>query len=82
MPPMVTLVDIVGQLEELDVKLVALIEERVRLCNQAGGLDGDQETELFSAWLEESAEKGLDEDKMEKVGRLLAALSRQSLDDE
>ncbi len=79
---MVTLVDIVSQLEKVDMEIIALFEERVRLCNQQGGLDADQETELFSFWLEESGERGLDEDKMDKIGRLVIGLSRQSLTDD
>jgi len=79
---MVTLVDIVGQLEKIDMEIISLLEERVRMCNQEGGLDADQETELFSVWLEESAEKGLDEEKMDKIGRLIIGVSRHSLEDE
>ena len=81
MPPMVTLVDIVEQLEQIDQQIISLLEERVRLSQQGEGLDNNQESDLFSAWLEESADHGLDEEKMDKMGRLIAALSRQVVED-
>jgi chorismate mutase len=75
MPAMMTLTDIQEQLEQIDQQLVKLIDERVRICDSAN-LGTDEEVELLSLLLEESAEKGLDEARMEKVGKLLIALCR------
>lgn len=73
---MAILTDITEQLEKLDEKIIELLTERARLVKSAGGLDGDQELDLLSFWLEEAADAGLDEDKVEKIARLVTALSR------
>lgn len=70
-----TLVDIQEQLEKLDQQIIKLLEERVRICD-GQNLSSDEELELLSLWLEEAAEKGLDEGRMEKIGKLIIALSR------
>ncbi|MCB9807678.1 hypothetical protein H6770_00285 [Candidatus Peribacteria bacterium] len=72
---MMTLVDIQEQLEKLDQQIIKLLEERVRICD-GQNLSSDEELELLSLWLEEAAEKGLDEGRMEKIGKLIIALSR------
>lgn len=74
-PPMMTLVDIQEQLEQIDAQIIKLLEERMHIC--AGqNLSGDEETEILSLWLEEAADKGLDEAKMEKIGKFVIAMSR------
>ncbi|MCA9370677.1 MAG: hypothetical protein KC680_01805 [Candidatus Peregrinibacteria bacterium] len=72
---MMTLVDIQEQLEKLDQQIIKLLEERVRICD-GQNLSSDEELELLSLWLEEAAEKRLDEGRMEKIGKLIIALSR------
>ena len=74
---MMTLVDIKEQLEKLDLQIISLLEERARMC--AGhNLDSDEEMELLSLWLEEAAERGMDEARMEKVGKLTIAIILRS----
>lgn len=75
MPCMMTLTDIQEQLEQIDQELIKLIDERVRICD-GQDLSTDEELELLSLWLEEGAEKGLEEGKVEKIGKLLIALCR------
>lgn len=72
---MMTLVDIKEQLEQLDLQIITLLEERIRVCS-GQNLDADEEMEIVSMWLEEAAERGLDEARMEKVGKLVVAMAR------
>lgn len=72
---MMTLTDIQEQLELIDHQIIKLLEERVHVC--AGQtLSTDEEIEILSLWLEEAADKGLDDDKIEKIGKLVIAISR------
>ena len=74
---MMTLVDIKEQLEQIDQQIINLLEERMHIC--AGqSLDADEEAEILSLWLEEAAEKGLDDGKMEKIGKFVIAMSREN----
>jgi chorismate mutase len=76
---MMTLADIQERLELLDMQIINLLQERSRICTDAGnqgGLDGDQESEILSLWMEEAAERGLDESKMEKMAKLVIGLCR------
>lgn len=76
MPAMMTLVDIQEQIEQLDLQIISLLEERARIC--AGqNLTGDEETEMLSLWLEEAAERGLDDAKMEKIAKFTIAMCRE-----
>ena len=80
MPSMMTATDIIEQLEQIDVQIVKLLEERTRLC--AGrGLDADEEANILSLWLEEAAEQGLDEAKVEKIGKLVILLCRGGVEE-
>lgn len=73
---MMTLVDIKEQLESIDQQIINLLEERVHVC--AGqSIDSDEEAEMLSLWIEESAEKGLDDAKTEKIGKLAIAMCRE-----
>lgn len=72
---MMTLVDIQEQLEKLDQQIIKLLEERVRMCD-GQNLSSDEELDILSMWLEEAAEKGLDEGKMEKISKLVITMSR------
>ena len=72
-----TLVDIKEQLESIDQQIINLLEERMHLC--AGqSLGSDEEVEILSLWLEEAAEKGLDDAKMEKIAKFVIAMSRDT----
>lgn len=74
---MMTLVDIKEQLESLDQQILNLLEERMHVC--AGqNLSADEEVEILSLWLEEAAEKGLDDAKTEKIGKLIIAMCRET----
>ena len=72
---MMTLTDIQEQLEQIDQQIIKLLEERVRMCDSQN-LSSDEELEILSLWLEEAAEKGLDEGKMDKIGKLVITMSR------
>jgi len=74
---MVTLADVQDRLEQLDTQIIALLHERVRICRETGrSLDGDQESELLSLWLEEAADRGMDEWKMERIAKLVLGMGR------
>ena len=74
---MVTLADVQDRLEQLDTQIIALLHERVRICRETGrSLDGDQESELLSLWLEEAADRGIDEWKMERIAKLVLGMGR------
>lgn len=72
---MMTLVDIVEELAKIDGQIINLLEERVRLC-KGQSLNSDDEMEMLSQWLEEAAERGLDDGKMEKIAKLVIMMSR------
>ncbi len=72
---MMTITDITEQLEKLDQEIIKLFAERTHLC--AGQpISINDEMNMLSLWLEEAAEKGLDEGKVEKIAKLVIALSR------
>lgn len=74
---MMTLVDIQEQLEKVDQQIISLLQERAQIC--AGqSLSGEEEADLLSVWLEEAADRGLDEGRMEKIGKLTIAMCRGS----
>ena len=75
MPAMMTLTDIQEQLELIDQQIIKLLEERVRMC-EGQNLHADDELEMLSLWLEEAAEKGLDDAKMEKIAKFVIAMCR------
>lgn len=77
---MMTLVDIQEQLEKVDAQIITLLEERMHIC-EGHSLDADEEVELLSVWLEEAADKGLDEAKMEKIGKFVIAMCRGSVEE-
>jgi hypothetical protein len=73
MPPMMTLTDIREQLEHLDLQIIKLLDERTHIC--AGhSLSSDDKLDILSLWLEEAADKGLDEVRVEKIGKLAIAM--------
>ena len=80
MPPMMTLVDIMEQLEKIDHQMVRLLEERRQLCMQGGGVDPEQEADLLAFFVEELSERGMDDDRAEKIGKLIAGLCRGARD--
>ena len=70
---MMTLTDIKDQLEQLDLRIIKLLDERVHIC--AGhSLSADEKLDILSLWLEEAADKGLDEARVEKIGKLAIAM--------
>jgi len=73
MPPMMTLTDIQEQLEKLDLQIIKLLDERTHIC--AGhSLSADDKLDMLSLWLEEAADRGLDEVRVEKIGKLAIAM--------
>lgn len=75
MRPMMTITDITEQLEQIDEQFLHLLEKRLRLC-QGQEITPNDELNMLSLWYEEAAEKGLDEGKIEKIAKLVIALSR------
>jgi chorismate mutase len=76
-PAMMILVDIKEQLEAIDQKIIHLMEERMHIC-KGQNLSGDEEIEMLSLWLEEAAEKGLDDVKIEKIAKILITMCRDT----
>ncbi|MDP7476833.1 MAG: hypothetical protein QF442_00125 [Candidatus Peribacteraceae bacterium] len=72
---MMTLIDIQEQLEQIDHKIIKLLEERMHVCT-GQYLSSEEELECLSLWLEESSEKGMDEARVEKIGKLTIAMCR------
>ncbi len=70
--------DVQEQLEAIDVQILRLIDERVQLCKRAGGVDDYHASEIVALWLEEAAERGLDEGRIEKIGKIVAAMCKVS----
>lgn len=76
---MITATDLQARLEELDLKLIALLRQRMQLTREVGGrVDPDLEREICSFWLEEAGERGLDEVTMEKLYKVVSHLCRAS----
>ncbi|PIR54589.1 hypothetical protein COU75_00110 [Candidatus Peregrinibacteria bacterium CG10_big_fil_rev_8_21_14_0_10_42_8] len=70
---MMTLTDIQEQLEKLDLQIIKLLDERTHIC--AGhSLSADDKLDMLSLWLEEAADRGLDEVRVEKIGKLAIAM--------
>ena len=77
-----TMTDTRSRLEHIDGKIVDLLEERVQLISDArdrGETDPDIEPDILSLWLEEAAERGLDEQNIEKIARLVMKLGPEEV---
>jgi chorismate mutase len=74
---MMTLVDIKEQIESIDQQIINLLEERTHACS-GQNLSSDEEVEMLSLWLEEAAEKGLDDARMEKIAKFVIAMCRDA----
>jgi len=78
---MTTITDTRLQLEQLDLQIIRLLEDRVQLCAEARerdeGLDTrDVEVEMISLWLEEALDRGLDEAAVERMAMLVTRMCR------
>jgi hypothetical protein len=71
--------ELTGQIEKIDQKLIRLLEERLRLCSD-GRISLEEESELLSFWIEEAADRGLDEGTTERIGKLVTLLCRKTTD--
>ena len=78
---MMTLVDILEELQKIDQDIINLLEQRSRLCADHR-LDADEEAEILSLWLEEGAEKGLDEVRIEKIAKVVISMCRGSREED
>lgn len=74
---MMTLTDVHGRIEQIDQQIIDLLEERARIC-KGQDIDPDDEAEMMAVWEEEGSERGLDEIRMGKIGKLVAGLSRNA----
>ncbi|MBM3231132.1 chorismate mutase [Candidatus Peregrinibacteria bacterium] len=72
---MITLTDVHEQIEQIDQKIIDLLEERARLCKGIE-IDPDDEAEMVALWEEEGDVRGLDEVRMGRIGKLVAGLCR------
>jgi len=72
-----TTTDLQEQIEQLDEKIIDLLEERWRLCTQASDGVSELKADTLLFWTEEAGDRGLDEDAMEKVCRSVMSLSRK-----
>lgn len=80
MRAMMTLNDIQEHLEQIDQQIIKLLTERMRICD-GQNLTSDEELETLSLWLEEAAEHGLDEGKMDKIAKLIITMCRGGKED-
>ncbi len=74
---MMTLTDIQEQLEQVDLQILKLLEERMHICS-GHSLSADDKLDILSVWLEEAADRGLDEARVEKIGKLTIAMCSDS----
>jgi len=78
---MTTMTETRVDLEKLDQQIIALLAERVQLCNEARarseGLEsGEVLAEMLSFWIEEAIDRGLDETLTERVAGLVIRMCR------
>lgn len=71
---MLVVTEIQRELERLDQQILGLLEARRRLCSE-GGLEDAQET--LGLWLDEAANRNLDEETMERIAKLVVRVSRR-----
>ena len=68
--------DLQERIEEIDGKIIDLLEHRWRICNEADGVS-EQRADTVMFWTEEATERGMSEDAAERVARGVIALSRR-----
>ena len=78
---MVVMTDLQAQLEKLDVKIMSLVAERARLCEDAAvhdqPLDAETEEELLTHWRGLADDADLDEVDSERLIKSLNKLCRK-----
>jgi hypothetical protein len=79
-PSMITADEVGTKTEQIDRQIIDLLEQRAQVCRDfAGAEDGGVEdpSELIGWWVEEGAERGLDEGGMERICRGMLTLCRK-----
>ena len=72
---MITMTDIQAQLEKIDMQILDLLEERTRIL-QGQGVGPEEAAESAGLWLEEAADRGLDEARVEKIAKLIVGMCK------
>ena len=70
-------------LEKIDAKLIDLLTERANLCTRMKEDTniGESINDTVAYWMEEIAERGLDEEAAEKLCRAVIALCKETPED-
>lgn len=79
---MVTVHDIQEQIEQLDLQMLSLLQDRVKLYAEARRDDDEplDDADVLAMWIEEAGERGLDEGLVEKLCKIIVILSRRTQD--
>lgn len=72
--------DLTEQIEQLDLQILNLVSDRVRLYRQLtnDGEDEVDDSDALAMWIEEATEKGLDEALVEKLAKVVIVLGKRS----
>ena len=69
--------DLQEQIEQIDAKVIDLLEYRWRLCNEVDEEVVEQRADSIMFWAEEAAERGMSEDAAERICRSIISLCRK-----
>ena len=71
--------DIQEQIEKLDLQILSLIGDRVKLYNELNleEDEADMLADTVALWIEEATERGLDEALAEKMAKIVTIMSRK-----
>ena len=77
---MTTTIDLQEQIEQLDLRLLQLLSERVKCCQDFDmdeRADNADFSDMLALWIEEAGEQGIDEAIVEKMCKLTYLLCRK-----
>lgn len=79
---MVTALEAQEQLEQIDVQILSLLEDRVKVYNSMNLGEDEPEViaETIAMWVEEAGERALDEDLVEKIVKAVIMLAKREED--
>lgn len=77
---MVALHETRPEITKIDEQIVRLLSDRMQRCielrDSGNGITEEEEAEIVSYWLEEAADLEMDEERMEKICKLILILCR------
>ncbi len=74
---MASIHDLQEQIEQIDRQVLKLLQERNTLYNSLEGMDGINDAEVLGFWMEEAAERGLNDEVVEKLCKLVLTLGKK-----